>query len=285
MKVILTGILVFAVYSVFTIRYYLCEIMEFCGELSPNVEEVVSVPEVIDSAPEIDERDLGNLVFDWENTNPITNNDFNLVKDSLSTFMSDESKGLVITGTYFSQEINNTNFENLGLARASAVKDLLQTEEYGERISIASNLSGGDPEKIEFPFKGIDLDYIILEKLANDFAVTNLANKIIINFPVASADPGLNKGLNKALDDLAETVITSGAEIIVTGHTDNTGSKEANHQYGMERAEAIQKMLIDKNVSPSRIKIDSKGEAEPISENTTEEGKKKNRRVEIVVSQ
>jgi len=58
-----------------------------------------------------------------------------------------------------------------------------------------------------------------------------------------------------------------------------------NQSLGRARARHIQKILVKKGISKSRISIDSKGEEEPVASNDSEEGRRKNRRAELVLNQ
>jgi type IX secretion system PorP/SprF family membrane protein len=71
--------------------------------------------------------------------------------------------------------------------------------------------------------------------------------------------------------------------IKLTGHTDDVGSEKFNLKLSIQRAEKIREFLALRGVSPDRVTVDGKGESEPLTSNTTEEGKSKNRRVELVI--
>lgn len=73
------------------------------------------------------------------------------------------------------------------------------------------------------------------------------------------------------------------AEII--GHTDSDGDAEKNRRLSQERAEAVRQYLIDNGVSGNRVKATGKGESEPVTDNSTAEGRAMNRRVEVKLSQ
>jgi outer membrane protein OmpA-like peptidoglycan-associated protein len=69
----------------------------------------------------------------------------------------------------------------------------------------------------------------------------------------------------------------------VVGHTDNTGSYEGNMTLSKARAESIKSYLItNSKISASRLLSEGVGQVCPVASNATEEGRKKNRRVEIV---
>lgn len=73
----------------------------------------------------------------------------------------------------------------------------------------------------------------------------------------------------------------SDAKIVITGHTDNSGTPAKNIVNGQHRAEAFKTALVKKNIPSDRIGCVSKGETEPIADNETPEGRLKNCRVDL----
>lgn len=73
----------------------------------------------------------------------------------------------------------------------------------------------------------------------------------------------------------------SDLRIKVTGHTDGDGSDAYNIELSKRRAEAIVNHFVSLGLSKDRIVIDFKGESQPVDNNTTPEGKQKNRRVDF----
>jgi outer membrane protein OmpA-like peptidoglycan-associated protein len=70
----------------------------------------------------------------------------------------------------------------------------------------------------------------------------------------------------------------------IQGHTDATGSDQYNIELGLERAEAVRRYLNQQHGIPlHRISVISYGEAEPIADNTSRDGRAQNRRVVLVV--
>ena len=70
-------------------------------------------------------------------------------------------------------------------------------------------------------------------------------------------------------------------EIIITGHTDNNGYYQDNLVKGLAQANTIKEYFIVNGINTTKISTNSKGESEPIDNNTSEEGKKHNRRVDF----
>ena len=73
--------------------------------------------------------------------------------------------------------------------------------------------------------------------------------------------------------------------VLLRGHTDSTGSAWYNSKLGMRRAVSVQKYLMSKGVDSGRMTLESKGENEPAASNATREGRRQNRRVEIIISE
>jgi outer membrane protein OmpA-like peptidoglycan-associated protein len=71
-------------------------------------------------------------------------------------------------------------------------------------------------------------------------------------------------------------------KIQVNGYTDALGSDTGNLKISKKRADAVRDYLVSKGVSQDRITSQGFGEADPISDNGTDEGRQKNRRIEIV---
>ena len=76
----------------------------------------------------------------------------------------------------------------------------------------------------------------------------------------------------------------SGLMFVVAGYTDNTGSAKYNYELALLRAvNAASYLTTDKKIEPGRTVVMSYGENSPVAENTTDAGRAKNRRVEILV--
>lgn len=103
-----------------------------------------------------------------------------------------------------------------------------------------------------------------------------------VTFGYNSYEPIFNEAAQEQLKDLA-LLLKQNPELNVylTGHTDNIGSAEGNLRAGMKRAVAYKNALVKQGIPAERIFTDSKGMTEPIADNATEEGRAKNRRVDM----
>lgn len=67
----------------------------------------------------------------------------------------------------------------------------------------------------------------------------------------------------------------------VAGHTDNVGRGWVNRRIATERAQAVKDWLVERGVEPSRLRVRGYGAASPVADNSTEEGRAQNRRIEF----
>jgi outer membrane protein OmpA-like peptidoglycan-associated protein len=69
----------------------------------------------------------------------------------------------------------------------------------------------------------------------------------------------------------------------ISGHTDNTGRETHNLSLSKQRADVVAEYLVGNGVNIKTIETSGLGSAKPIATNTTEDGRKKNRRVELLI--
>ena len=71
--------------------------------------------------------------------------------------------------------------------------------------------------------------------------------------------------------------------IEIGGHTDNVGNDADNLKLSQQRAEAIRQYLIKKGIQPARVIAKGYGASQPVADNSTDEGRQKNRRTEVKI--
>ena len=130
-----------------------------------------------------------------------------------------------------------------------------------------------------------------LRKVMRDsgVTVTRKGDDIILNMPgnitfrTDSAD--LNSQFYKVLDGVAQVAKKYDKTIIeVAGHTDSTGTAEYNKGLSQRRANSVADYLVTRGVIQARIMTAAGGEDHPIANNTTEQGRAANRRVEVTLA-
>ena len=100
-------------------------------------------------------------------------------------------------------------------------------------------------------------------------------------FASASAQPA--EPLRAMLDRIAVAVAEPASTLEIIGHTDSNGSETYNQQLSIERAEAVMHYLEQHGVAAARMRARGLGEAEPIADNRTVQGRATNRRVDIIL--
>lgn len=129
------------------------------------------------------------------------------------------------------------------------------------------------------------------EELRNDLegaTVTRVGEGIKITF-----DSGLLFGVDKSdlnstatanIDELAATLKKyDDTEILIEGHTDSDGNDDHNMQLSERRANSVKARLIAQGITPGRLTTVGYGEAQPVADNGSANGKAQNRRVEIAI--
>ena len=115
--------------------------------------------------------------------------------------------------------------------------------------------------------------------------VAKVTDKITLSihfdFDKSDIRPGDKAELDKAVNFVKKY---PDSKIRVDGHTDGIGTEDYNHSLSHRRAEAVKEYLIkEAGVDPSRITAAGYGKTKPIADNDTEEGRARNRRVEILI--
>lgn len=86
------------------------------------------------------------------------------------------------------------------------------------------------------------------------------------------------------LDRVAQLLTTkTNKTIVIEGNTDSTGSANGNQKLSLARAKAVEQALVARNVPTSRLSSVGYSSLRPIASNATEEGRKLNRRVEVLI--
>ena len=283
MKILVPGIVIFGIWCMISVRWYVCGVYELCKdetEVSVAEQETSSTPD-----EDVLEQPLqAPLAFEWSDGDPLTNQDFNYYLDSLKeVFDKDPGAVVEITGLYDPQELNNTEFENLGLARAHNTKQLLLSSGLKRSIRVSSatdDLSAGLRSQIN---QAILFNLVPKEISTSGFIITEGQNKLVVHYPSKTANPTSNQQVQAALKKLVKLALKNNQDILVVGHTDNRGEAEKNNKLGLARASSVMDKLIDYGMPEKRVLAESEGEAHPLVSNATQRGRHQNRRVEITI--
>ena len=88
------------------------------------------------------------------------------------------------------------------------------------------------------------------------------------------------QGLDSLLQIMAQYPAT---KLLITGHTDNTGSRKINDPLSLSRAKKVQAYLIKKGLAENRTTLIGMADAQPIASNATKEGRTQNRRADLTI--
>lgn len=125
-------------------------------------------------------------------------------------------------------------------------------------------------------------------QLDDDVRIENTGDRLILTLPQDILFDVDSYAVNAGLQDDLAKVATSlekypDSTVQILGHTDNTGSASHNQTLSERRANAVADVLLTNGVPVSRIDTIGRGEDQPIASNLDEDGRRQNRRVEIVI--
>lgn len=116
-----------------------------------------------------------------------------------------------------------------------------------------------------------------------DLLNQTLANRIIEFESGSSTLAPSGQGI---LDEMAVALNKIGRRtVLIIGHTDASGNQNANIALSKARADAVKAYLSSKGIDPATLLTEGMGPAQPVAPNTTEEGRRRNRRIEFKIPQ
>ena len=214
----------------------------------------------------------GPLFFDCNSDLPITSDGWASKKSEILSAKA-EGRKLLIVGPYFEGEN-----ESLGLSRANKVKELFASDLQGSDIELSSRLAGSCENAQKDALTNTLFKWVV----RNEHVIEH-HDKTYIYFKYDTDNPIDTQNVVIYLDNLAKELQSNGNKVYLTGHTDADGDQAYNEKLGLKRANRVKAYLMKNGVDENNIFVDSKGKLEPLSTNSTPEGKQKNRRVEIKI--
>ena len=282
--------LIFLFFCLFTLVarwYYMCELRQMCDEQAVElVDARAATLKLTENGTAVLEG-YDQFAFEIGSVEPRLNANNELFIDTLAYYLNRfPAKNITITAFYREAEKDSSYgyFENLGTARAAAIRTLLVedgieesriTLDYGlsediqlsEPMTFESYIPEGPEEfeKIQFTFKNMTFSDANFQF---DSYLFNPGSALLLYADSVKAYLDLNpdKGLT------------------IIGHTDQIGESEYNEELGLKRAKSAKEYFQEKyDISSKRIQTESEGEGRPVAENKTHEGRQKNRRVNFVL--
>ncbi|MBL7826650.1 MAG: OmpA family protein [Saprospiraceae bacterium] len=257
--------LLFAGYTVWCANYWHNYCKERCCEETPAVSATTGEP-----------------LFLWNAQRPEADTKFPDWKKALLA-KGGQGDTLVITTWY---RANEPGGQQLALARGEALKSMMMPEMPESRIKILTKLAPDDGLAEGSPAKAsADFSWSKMILKAEQSAIIESDNDITFLFPTNSTERDRNPDVEAYLNKLIEKHKSTTNTFTIVGYTDDVGEADENQRLGLARARAIALFLAKNGIDAKRInKVESKGEADPVADNSTEDGRRQNRRVVLTVN-
>jgi outer membrane protein OmpA-like peptidoglycan-associated protein len=170
------------------------------------------------------------------------------------------------------------------LAQMGREKDLLQEE----LRNLETTMLGLRGELQETRVEASRSEQRLQSALSQVSDTHESARGMIVNLPDILFDVGkasLKAGAKYPLAKLAGILlIMQDLNLRIEGHTDSTGSTRVNLRLSKQRADSVSEFLSSQGIDASRIQTAGYGAERPITDNSTAQGRRENRRVEIIIS-
>lgn len=293
------GILLTIILGTYLSYLYCCEhevIVEESVVMDPGPAPTTNAFMVLDPNGSLDVKDQDNFNFKDSSSpylTPLSENLKNRTEEVVSYLKDNNSKFFDIVGYYTSDETNNTPYPNLGLARANAVKNYFVGLGMPSRyIETKGELKDGMIPDTEQIYHG-PVSFSIVELAADhtwDADMDAIAAEIkddplVLYFKIDQASLNLTPEQQIKVAKISRYLDkVDGALCHIVGHADNTGTEEHNYKLAMDRAVFAKHYFVDNHIPESKLETISKGEKDPIADDSTTEGRAKNRRVVVTLN-
>ncbi len=280
--------LFFCAFALVARWYYICEIKQLCDEVA--TETVIPARESslkLTESGAVILRNFDQFKFGEGISRPKINDNNAIFIDTLAYYLKKyPAKNLEITAYFSGSEKGKSQgfYENLGISRAAEVRRLLVSRGIEEaRVTLDYGLQPADQlnETLNFQTyipEGLDE----FEKRAFTFKNMTFSDG---NFKLDSDsfDPG--PALRQYADSVANYLeANKNKTLTIIAHTDKIGDNDYNKELGLKRAKSVKQYLLDQyKISDKRIEAKSEGEDRPAADNTTHEGRQKNRRINFIL--
>jgi outer membrane protein OmpA-like peptidoglycan-associated protein len=278
-------------------RYeFVCNMLGMCGNSSSKTSPIVEddgrgkdLTFSMGKSPVLNGYD--QFVFPRMSASSVFNtNNSEFLTKVLNYLNENQDMDLKITGYYTTAEKDTTFgiFENLGLARAGAIRDWFEVRNMDiRRITITSAL---DDNALQRPisFEGIAKQANVPDEYDNESVPRYTFEDMTFQFAYDSDKFVPNDAFKTYAEEVKAYLSkeeNSNKTVLIVGYTCDMGKEMYNYNLGKSRAENAKAYFVNKaGISKSKIFTDSRGMSKPIVPNdNNEENRKQNRRVNIQI--
>lgn len=281
-----------------SVYWHVCKIKALCDtgltEVEPSRQTLKIEPLQITDGNDLILKSQGNFSF-AKNQNIPALTAVQPELDSVVNYLkSNTNKKLLISGQSGSGETPSAQHADLGMARAQVLKDwfiqkgipdsviILSSSQNNDLVFVNDSLMGG----LSLRFNNVPTTTKALTEteLANEQKFESIFKPIDLYFPTASSQY-IKTDQNQKFFVAAKKFLEENKDkkLILTGHTDDEDSAEWNLTLSKRRASVVKKQFVLAGIPSDRIITRGKGEWEPKASNATLQGKRANRRVNMVV--
>jgi outer membrane protein OmpA-like peptidoglycan-associated protein len=119
------------------------------------------------------------------------------------------------------------------------------------------------------------------EPVQSEVITLSDAGDVLFAFNQSDLTPTAKSQLDSIMGKLLDADVVS---IKIVGHTDSVGGDAYNQALSERRASSVAQYLLSQGVAPNKVTSEGKGESQPVADNATDEGRAKNRRVELHIN-
>ncbi len=221
-----------------------------------------------------------NFVISVDNARVKIPESMSSFKDSIFNFLNNnQGKELLISAKYLESEgemhgLNRANFLKIVLAEAGINPNRIIPKAVLSDYSYDNNSGYADGIAMLFKNSSEETVKAVEEGISNKILYSKFGSE---EFKADWTLQAYSFELKHYLEQYDDKNVT------ITGHTDDVREAEANLALGLKRANTLMDYFVSQGIPAEKIKTTSKGEMEPIESNETEEGRAKNRRINITV--
>lgn len=172
------------------------------------------------------------------------------------------STGAAVGGVIGNQTGSTARGAIIGAVIGGAAGAIIGHQMDQQAKEIQQNIPGATVERVG---EGIDVTF---------------ASGILFPFNSTEILPAGRANLQELANSLQKYATS---DVLIVGHTDSVGTETYNMDLSQRRADAASSYLRSLGVSSARIRTSGRGETEPVQSNDTEEGRQRNRRVEVAI--